>query len=139
MSTSAPVSSSMSLSSSSSHKTTTTTTSTSTMQYASNLCSQGRSAWQQQRYVEALEQFGTAVRLLESSLGGYHPLVAKTYYWIGFIYKHSLTNTATTSTTTTTTTTSDNSTATAAVDLQYLLLALAAFTKVQRIRLSLPE
>ncbi|KAG7337167.1 tetratricopeptide repeat protein [Nitzschia inconspicua] len=137
MSTSAPVSSSSSSSSSSSHKTTsattttTTTTTTSTMQYASNLCSQGRSAWQQQRYVEALEHFGTAVRLLESSLGGYHPLVAKTYYWIGFIYKHSLTNTTTTTTSSTTTTTSDNSTtsSTAAVDVQYLLLALAAFTK----------
>ncbi|KAG7343656.1 hypothetical protein IV203_021664 [Nitzschia inconspicua] len=147
MSTSAPVSSSSSSSSSSSHKTTsattttTTTTTTSTMQYASNLCSQGRSAWQQQRYVEALEHFGTAVRLLESSLGGYHPLVAKTYYWIGFIYKHSLTNTTTTTTSSTTTTTSDNSTtsSTAAVDVQYLLLALAAFTKSARIRLSLPE
>ena len=65
----------------------------------------------------------------ESSLGTFHPLVAKTYYWIGFIYKHSLPSPSS----------SKSSSTSLQVEIAYLLLALQAFTKSARIRLSLPE
>jgi hypothetical protein len=58
------------------------------MQRASQLCGQGRLAWQNNDYTTALENFGVALRLLQTSLSPNHPLVAKTHYWIGFIYKH---------------------------------------------------
>ena len=58
------------------------------MQHASKLCGEGRLAWQNDDYTTALQKFSTALRLLQTSLGSHHPLVAKTHYWIGFIYKH---------------------------------------------------
>ncbi|KAL3920201.1 MAG: hypothetical protein SGILL_003380, partial [Bacillariaceae sp.] len=75
----------------------------------------------------------------ESSLGTFHPLVAKTYYWIGFIYKHSLPSSSSSSSSTRSTSSNSPSSSTTQVEISYLLLALQAFTKSARIRLSLPE
>ena len=58
------------------------------MEVASGHCAKGREHWTDGNYQTALECFGDALQILEGSLGMYHVLTAKTYYWVGFIQKH---------------------------------------------------
>jgi hypothetical protein len=58
------------------------------LELASHYCAKGRHLWSKGDKDSALEKFQSALVILESILGTFHVLTAKTYYWIGFILKH---------------------------------------------------
>eukprot|EP00934_Nitzschia_sp_Nitz4_P003123 Nitzschia sp. Nitz4//scaffold151_size53849//30850//34131//NITZ4_006724-RA/size53849-processed-gene-0.73-mRNA-1//-1//CDS//3329537147//3113//frame0 len=58
------------------------------LEQASAVCAQGRQAWTQGDASAALQHFQHALQLLETQLGTFHALTAKTYYWLGFILRH---------------------------------------------------
>lgn len=59
------------------------------LEEASAVCARGRQHWTRDGNAAlALQEFEHALQLLETLLGTYHSLTAKTYYWIGFIRKH---------------------------------------------------
>jgi len=59
------------------------------LEEASAVCALGRQYWTRDHNAAlALKEFEHALQLLETLLGTYHSLTAKTYYWLGFIRKH---------------------------------------------------
>jgi chromosome segregation ATPase len=107
---------------------------------ASNVCAKGRMYWTQGDAESALKEFERALVILETLLGTFHILTAKTYYWIGFITKHDDTTTTTTTyttTTTTTTTSEQDDPATVTLTHHPYARALRAFCKTARIRILL--
>jgi tetratricopeptide (TPR) repeat protein len=56
---------------------------------ASSHCSKGCSEWKSGNSETALQEFTSALRIMENVLGTFHLLTAKTYFWIGFILQKS--------------------------------------------------
>lgn len=56
---------------------------------ASSHCAKGCSEWKSGMPGKALLEFKSALRIMEQTIGTFHPLTAKTYFWIGFILQKS--------------------------------------------------